>query len=154
MSGDRVVATEVPASGLRVGDVVVYDNPGRWLAAAESEGQLVHRVIGTPGDTITCCGPDGGLSVNGVLLDEPYVGLDAGPCDAPIGEWVTKPGSDLRAPCDWTIGPVPAGTVFVLGDNRGHAADSREHLCAPDESPCAESPWVPIELVRGVVERP
>lgn len=156
MSGDRVVATEVDASGPRVGDVVVFTNPDRWLGLTGNagEGNLVHRVLGTPGDTVTCCGPDGRIAVNGEPIDEPYLGPDPGACNAPIFDWATQPGSARRGACDWTIGPVPDGMLFVLGDNRGHAADSRFHICSPDEDPCSESPWVPIDLVRGIVELP
>lgn len=154
--GDHIIATEVERSGPQAGDVVVFRDPGRWLGpeSEEGEGNLVHRVIGTPGDTITCCGADGGISINGEPIDEPYLGPDPGPCDAVLDKWLTQARSDLRGPCDWTIGPVPEGMLFVLGDNRSHAADSRFHLCGADESRCTESPWVPIELVRGIVELP
>ena len=152
--GDKIIATEVDPSGPVVGDVVVYTNPGDWLGGEEGEGQLVHRVIGAPGDTVVCCDPDGRISVNGSMIDEPYLAPDRSSCDAPIFEGATKRGTALRGTCDWTIGPVPDGKLFVLGDNRAFSADSRVHLCPPGQDSCIGSPWVPIDLVRGIVELP
>ena len=86
MPGDKIIATEVDPSGPVVGDVVVYMNPGDWLGGEEGEGQLVHRVIGAPGDTVVCCDPDGRISVNGSLIDEPYLAPDRSSCDAPISK--------------------------------------------------------------------
>jgi signal peptidase I len=152
------------------GDVVVFEDPGDWLGATDTAGptgmaellskiglyptggHLVKRVIGTGGDVVVCCDDKGRLEVNGKALDESdYLGPDPGSCNAPLDDWVTARRTALARPCSWTIGPIPEGKLLVLGDNRGHSADSRAHMCSPDEDPCTESPWVDTDLVVGKV---
>ena len=145
------------------GDVVVFEDPGGWLSAEEDAGptnpvaqllthiglyptggHLVKRVIGVAGDTITCCDNQGRISVNGQPLDEDdYVNHpNAVRCRGPMG-----PGD-----CDWTAGPVPAGHVFVMGDNRAQSADSSYHLCRPDSPGCdPDAAYVDTDLVVGRV---
>jgi signal peptidase I len=108
-----------------------------------SGGHLVKRVIGVAGDTIVCCNADGELSVNGQAIDEKgFVQQDADlPCDGP-----------MTANCDWTAGPVPAGHVFVMGDNRQHSADSTVHMCVTGETDCVPGhEYVPDDLIVGKV---
>jgi signal peptidase I len=143
------------------GDVVVFEDPGGWLgptATTEvtgfrsvlatvglypSGGHLVKRVVGVAGDTITCCDEQGRILVNGVPLDE--------------GDYLAElpAGADCNGPmistCDWSAGPVPEGTVFVLGDNRADSADSSTHLCLVGETDCTDSPYVDVDLVVGKV---
>lgn len=152
------------------GDVVVFQDPGEWLGPSDSQGptgvanllskvglyptggHLVKRVIGTEGDVVECCDEQGRIKINGKPVDESgYLGPDPGECNAEIDDFISERESNLSRPCDWIIGPIPKGKLLVLGDNRGHSADSRAHLCSPGEDPCTESPWVDTDLVVGKV---
>jgi len=68
-----------------------------------SDRDFIKRVVGVPGDEITC---DGHLQRNGKPVDEPY--LDPG---------VTTEGCKPMT--------VPAGKLYVMGDNRTNSQDSR-----------------------------
>ncbi len=147
------------------GDVVVFSDPGQWLTAEEDAGptsavgkalvkiglypaggHLVKRVIGVAGDVIKCCDKQGRISVNGQPLDEDsYLRSPKSlTCNGPEVNNCTK---------DWTTDPIPAGTVFVLGDNRADSADSAYHLCHPRAPYCGRgSPFVPVSDVVGRVE--
>lgn len=117
--GDRILVNElVPGVvPLRRGDVVVFRDPGGWLRADQGD-DLVKRVVGLPGDTVSCCDDRGRLSVNGHAVDEPYV--------------VRAPGSDRVAAEDFSV-RVPAGRIWVMGDNRYDSADSRVHGTVPSD---------------------
>ncbi|YCH08373.1 signal peptidase I [Arthrobacter sp. alpha11c] len=117
---------------LERGDVVVFKDSQGWLpavlkkpagpldwvgdtlefvglAADDNEQHLVKRVIGLPGDHVSCCDAQGRVSINGTPVDETYVN----PAEVP------QPNSfDIV---------VPEGKVWVMGDNRNHSADSRAH---------------------------
>ncbi|WP_242090380.1 signal peptidase I [Curtobacterium sp. DN_7.5] len=115
--GDRVLVNEL-VPGLvpvRRGDVVVFTDPGGWLGTGQGD-DLIKRVIGLPGDRVSCCGTDGRLSVNGKEVDEPYV--------------VLEPGSDRVSGTDFDV-TVPKGHLWVMGDNRYDSADSRAHGSVP-----------------------
>ncbi len=109
------------------GDIVVFDAPASSSALLKYD-QLVKRVIGLPGERIavTC----GVVAINGKRLVEDYVkfipsGKNDPACVNP------NPASDGRNQAEVVI---PAGAVFVLGDNRGNSEDSRVIGTIPVES--------------------
>ena len=159
--GDRVVVEKL--TDVKRGDVVVFEDPGGWLGPDDvsgptnpvtkvleriglfpSGGHLVKRVIGVAGDTITCCDNQGRLSVNGVPVDESGYTLpgkiDQHDCYGP-----------MTGNCSWSVGPVPEGHVFVMGDNRAHSADSTVHMCLEGETECTKNPYVDVDSVVGKV---
>ncbi len=87
------------------GDIVVFVFP------VNPQEDLIKRIIGLPGDTITVQG--GVLSINGVVMDEPYI--NAPP--AYNGTW-----------------RVSEGELFVLGDNRNDSRDSHQWGLLPVEN--------------------
>ncbi len=93
------------------GEVIVFNSPVSWRAAA-NETVFIKRVIGTPGDHIICCDAQGRLTINGVAIDEPYLNHD------------TVHPKNAFENFDIT---VPAGRLWVMGDNRYDSADSLEN---------------------------
>ncbi|MFJ5143960.1 signal peptidase I [Curtobacterium sp. NPDC088465] len=115
--GDNVLVNElVPGvAPLRRGDVVVFRDPGDWLTSEQGD-DLIKRVIGLPGDRVSCCDAEGRLSVNGHAVDEPYV---------------VRPSDVDRVSAEDFDVTVPAGRIWVMGDNRYESADSRIHGTVP-----------------------
>jgi signal peptidase I len=101
---DRVLALTRFVSYGR-GDVVVFRPSSRAVAGCGVAGEYVKRVIGLAGERVEISS-GGGVYVDGRRLDEPYV------------ERQSRPGGGQQF-------VVPAGSVFVLGDNRAESCDSR-----------------------------
>jgi signal peptidase I len=96
--------------GRTLGDLVGVSRPG--------EKDFIKRVIGLPGDTISCCSVDGQVFVNGQPLDENYVIRDS-PLDEAGGD-----ANDCRSrQFDEVV--VEPGHMFVMGDHRLVSQDSR-----------------------------
>ncbi|AEW96806.1 MULTISPECIES: signal peptidase I [Streptomycetaceae] len=104
--GDRVLAERIHGDQVRRGDVVVFQDPA-W-----GDTPMVKRVVGVGGDTVACCDKRGRLTVNGTPVDEPYL----------------YASGRLTPRSFFPRTKVPAGRLFLLGDNRGVSDDSRVHL--------------------------
>ena len=79
------------------GDIIVFSPRG------DSDKKYIKRVIGLPGDTIEI--REGKTFINGEPIKEEY-----------INEFMNGNFGSYK---------VPENSVFVMGDNRNHSADSR-----------------------------
>jgi signal peptidase I len=118
-NGDRLLVNkwELLFGHPHKGDVITFEDP-------EQKGRnLVKRVVGVPGDTITI--HNGKLYRNGKRANEPYIDVSIQDDD---------------------YGPVKVapGTVFVMGDNR--------HRYASRDSRYQSVGLVPYGLINGKVE--
>ncbi|MCW5951395.1 MAG: signal peptidase I [Propionibacteriaceae bacterium] len=141
--GDRVLVDRVsyrfgePAAG----DVIVFeasdswDGPGRpepsplraaWIWFGQWTGfgpsgdhTLVKRVVGTPGQTVSCCSDDGRVVVDGVPAEETYLGRDFD-----FSPGTLDCGTDPRSSRCFDAVTVPERSYLVLGDHRANSSDS------------------------------
>ena len=108
------------------GEVIVFRFP------RDPSQEFIKRVVGLPGDKVTIA--RGVVSINGQKMNEEYITAPPGY----QGEWT-----------------VPAGAVFVLGDNRNNSSDSHNWGSVPFEDIIGEAVfvyWPPDQW--GLIEHP
>jgi signal peptidase I len=123
MIGDRVFVNRFiyHFRGVHRGDIVVFREPG---SGPEAGTVLIKRVIGLPGDVITL--KSGSVYINGKRLSEPYVRPQRDANGKIIGP---EPTSSFDGGMPYALGEayrVPAGSYFMMGDNRTDSGDSRQ----------------------------
>jgi signal peptidase I len=146
LPGDRVLVSKLVYRFRHIdrGDIVVFSGQGSWgpeappppsnpfaraweaatnLIGVTAPGtDYIKRVIGLPGDHVVCCDAKGRITVNGVPLNEQsYIYPGAAPSQTPF---------DIT---------VPAGRLWVMGDNRSDSDDSRYHNNDPGQGTVPES---------------
>jgi len=139
----------IPAGSPRRGDVVVFAP-----TPTAGDEDLVKRVIGLPGDKIELT--NGVLNINGQdvgMVDQGSIMDDSDGFPVPVEKFAeTLPGGKVHPILKLTsdgfmnntpVYTVPAGDLFMMGDNRDNSLDSRV---------LDDLGYVPMENVVGKAE--
>ena len=116
--GARIVVDKLSYDlhGVHRGDIVVFTRPPNEHCAGSPVPDLVKRIVGLPGETISLSG-NGHVLINGGRLEETWL---------PSREQ----GTTYPGPSGPRYGlvrsyKIPANHYFVMGDNRSLSCDSR-----------------------------
>lgn len=133
--GDRILAYKFlyGLKNVKRGDIIVFKFP------LNPRKDFIKRVIGLPGDIIKVENKE--IYVNGKQLSEPYI--------VHGDKWNSGFPRDEYPPT-----PVPAGSLFMLGDNRDSSDDSRYWGFVPAQNLVGEAflvywPLWRIRIMRG-----
>jgi signal peptidase I len=145
LPGDRILVSKIVYRFRPIarGDIVVFSGAGSWdpvapgpsnplvrlwddavnlVGIAGPQTDYVKRVIGISGDHVVCCNTAGQITVNGVPLSEKsYIFPGAAPSLEHFNII------------------VPAGRLWVMGDDRGNSDDSRYRQADPGNGTIPES---------------
>jgi signal peptidase I len=158
--GDKVLVNKLVyhLRPIEPGDIIVFNGAGSWepeptsgppssdpvvrlydatlnplfhaiaglFGTAPGQTDFIKRVIGVPGDHVACCNAAGDVTVNGVALHE---------------KSYLYPG-DPPSMQKFSV-TVPAGRLWVMGDNRDVSYDSRGHMQDPGDG------TIPEDMVVG-----
>src|SRR6202050_1938074 len=115
--GDRILVNKLSyhLHGVDRGNIVVFRRPAAENCGGPPVNDLVKRVIGLPGDTISLSG--GYVYIDARRLDALWV--------ARAEQGVTTPGPPTTPYSLASPYKVPANDYFVMGDNRTDSCDSR-----------------------------
>ena len=109
---EKIVISRL-AGNYKYGDIVVLTK-----TAFDTES-IVKRVIATEGQTIDIDFDNGIVTVDGRVLDEPYIAEK------------TRRQLDFQGPVT-----VPEGCIFCMGDNRNQSTDSRRSVIGMIDTRC------------------
>lgn len=144
--GDRVLINKViyHLRPIHRGDIVVFDGTGSWdfnnppgssniftkvvndlegvVGISHDSSIYIKRVIGLPGDHVSCCNSQGQVTVNGVPLSE--------------SSYLYPGNSPSAQPFHIVVG---TGRLWMMGDHRAVSYDSRGHMGDPGGGTIPES---------------